>query len=169
MKKINLPVSLILLMAILLSLASCSNEKRVEYCELGIILTDDFITYDTDGAFNVAYSDGNTIVGIARFSFVDCEELGLLSTFTPLKLANVYLEMMDRTVDEVVKVRGDIPYFTYTETAEDGSKFFYMPTFYRTPYAYFVITFITPKAREDEGRVEFYGYMDTVYLLEEYL
>ena len=169
MKKINLPIALILILALLTSLTSCSDEKRVEYCELGIILTEDFITYDTDGAFNVAYSDGNVIVGIARYSFVDCEELGLLSTYTPLKLANVYLEMMDRTVDETVKSRGDIPYFTYTETAEDGSSYFYMPTFYRTPYAYFVITFITPKSREAEGRVEFFGYMDTVYILSEYI
>lgn len=169
MKRIKLPVILILIASLVFSLVGCSNDKRVEYCELGIILTEDFITYDAEGAFNVAYSDGNTIVGIARYSFVDCEELGLLTTFTPLKLANVYLEMMDRTVDESVKVRGDIPYFTYTETAEDGSSYFYMPTFYRTPYAYFVITFITPKVREGEGRSEFFGYMDTVYLLEEYI
>lgn len=169
MKRIKLPLAIITLLLLILSFGGCSDEKRVEYCELGIVLTDDFITYDTDGAFNVAYSDGNTIVGIARYSFVDCEELGLLTTFTPLKLANVYLDMMDRTVDEAVKERGDIPYFTYTETAKDGSSYFYMPTFYRTPYAYFVITFIAPKGRESEAREEFFGYMDSVYLLQEYL
>ena len=169
MKRIKLPLAIITLLSLILSLGGCSDEKRVEYCELGIVLTDDFITYDTDGAFNVAYSDGNTVVGIARYSFVNCEELGLLTTFTPLKLANVYLDMMDRTVDEAVKERGDIPYFTYTETAKDGSSYFYMPTFYRTPYAYFVITFVTPKAREAEGRDEFFGYMDTVYILSEYI
>ena len=169
MKKINLPIAILLILSLLFSLTSCSDAQRVEYCELGIVLTKDFKPYETDGAFNVAYSDGSVIVGIARYSFVNCEELGLLTTFTPLKLANVYLEMMDRTVDETVKKRGDIPYFSYTETAEDGSEYFYMPTFYRTPYAYFVITFITPKVREAQGRNEFYGYMDTVYLLEEYL
>lgn len=162
-------VSLVLIFAFLISILSGAHEKRVEYCELGIILTDDFITYDTEGTFSVAYSDGKTVVGISRYSFVDCEEMGLLTTYTPKKLATVYLEMMGRTVDEGVKVRGDIPYFTYTQTAADGSRYFYMPTFYRTPYAYFVITFITPKEREEAGRVEFYGYMDTVYLLEEYL
>ena len=169
MRRINLSVSLLLLVSLLLSFASCSNEQRIEYCELGIVLTKDFEEYESDGAFNVAYTDGNVIVGIARYSFVDCEQLGLLTTFTPLKLAKVYLDMMDRTVDEKVKRHGDIPYFTYTETAEDGSKFFYMPTFYRTQYAYFVITFITPKSREAEGRVEFLNYMSTVYILEEYM
>ena len=169
MKRINVALSLLLTVALLFGMTSCSNEKRVEYCELGIVLTKDFITYESEGAFNVAYSDGKVIVGISRYSFVDCIEVGLLTTYTPMKLATVYLDMLDRTVDEAVNKRGDIPYFTYTEKAEDGSEFFYMPTFYRTPYAYFVITFITPKMREVEGRVEFFGYMDTVYLLEDYL
>lgn len=162
-------LSVLLTLVLLLSLASCDDKDRFEYCELGIILTEDFKSYDSEGAFNVAYSDGNTIVGIARYSFVDCEELGLLSTYTPKKLAEVYLDMMDRTVDEGVIVYGDVPYFTYTETSDDGSEFFYMPTFYRTPYAYFVITFITPKSREVVGRVEFFEYISTVYILNEYL
>jgi hypothetical protein len=168
-RRINLPIAITLLLTLLFSFSSCSNARKIEYCELGIVLTKDFEEYDSEGSFSVAYSDGNTIVGISRYSFVDCEQLGLLTTFTPLKLANVYLDMMDRTVDEKVKQHGDVPYFTYTQTDKDGVSYFYMPSFYRTPYAYFVITFITPKSREAEGRVEFYGYMDTVYLLEEYL
>ena len=167
MRKIKILIALLLVLATVLS--SCSKEKRVEYCELGIVLTEDFEPYDSEGAFNVSYSDGNVMVGIARYSFVDCEQLGLATTYMPSKLASVYLEMMGRTVDEGVKKYGDIPYFTYTEIASDGSRFFYMPTFYRTPYAYFVITFITPKAREAEGREEFFKYMDSVYLLNEYM
>lgn len=158
-------LSTLLILAMLLTLPSCNRDRRVEYCELGIILPKDFDEYDSDGVYNIAYSDGKTIVGIARYSFVDCEEYGLLTTFTPMKLAEVYLDMMDRTVDETVKKQGDVPYFTYTETADDGSQYFYMPTFYRTPYAYFVITFITPKVREVQGRVEFLEYIKTVYLI----
>lgn len=167
MKKIT--VSLFLILSLLVSFTSCEKGQRVEYCELGIVLDKGFERYDSDGAFNIAYSNGITIVGFARYSFVDCEELGLLSTYTPLKLAQVYLDMMDRTVDESVTKQGDVPYFTYTETSSDGSQFFYMPTFYRTPYAYFVITFITPKSRAAEGRVEFLKYTSTVYILNEYL
>ena len=167
--KIRKLVSILLLIVLSVSLFSCNKGKRVEYCELGLVLTKDFDAYDSEGAFSVAYSDGNTIVGISRYSFVDCEELGLLTTYTPTKLAEVYLDMMDRAVDEGVKRHGDVPYFTYTGSAEDGSSYFYMPTFYRTPYAYFVITFITPKSREVEGRVEFFDYIDSVYLLNEYL
>ena len=47
-------VSLVLIFAFLISILTGAHEKRVEYCELGIILTDDFITYDSGGAFNVA-------------------------------------------------------------------------------------------------------------------
>ena len=116
-----------LIFAVLLSLTSCSKEKRVEYCELGIVLTKDFEPYDSGGAFSVAYSDGNVIVGIARYSYVDCEEMGLATTYMPIKLANVYLEMLNRTVDETVKQYGDVPYFSYTMTAEDGSRYLYTP------------------------------------------
>ena len=162
--RIKALISFLLIIAFVTSFVSCKS-ANVEYYELGIVLTNNFEPYDSGGVYNASYSDGKTIVGIARYSFVDCEEYGLLTTFTPLKLANVYLDMMDRTVDEGVKKHGDVPYFTYTQTAEDGSQYFYMPTFYRTPYAYFVITFITPKVREAEGRVEFLKYTETVYLI----
>ena len=92
-------VSLLLIIATLLSLCACDKGQHIEYCELGIILTKDFKNYDSEGAFSIAYSDGKTVVGISRFSFVDCEELGLPSTMTPLKLAEVYLERMDLGAD----------------------------------------------------------------------
>ena len=169
MKRINRLLSALLLISAVFSFVACAKKNRFEYCELGIVLNGDFEEYDSEGAFNVAYSDGNVIVGITRYSFVDCEEYGLLSTFTPLKLAEVYLGKMNRESDNGIEKHGDVPYFTYTEYSDDGSAYFYMPTFYRTPYAYFVITFITPKMREGEGRVEFYAYMSSVYILEEYL
>ena len=163
-------VAILLLISLALSLASCkkSHEQRIEYCELGMVLTDEFSAYESDGVFNVAYSDGNMIVGISRYSFVDCEEVGLLTTYSPKKLANVYLERLGMQVDEKVKMQGDIPYFSYTKTESDGVQYYYMPTFYRTQYAYFIITFITPKSRMVEGREEVFEYMGTVYLLEEY-
>ena len=162
-------VSLILLVCMLFSLSSCSNEKKFEYCELGIVLTKDFEAYNSSGAFHAAYSDGTTIVGFTRYSFVSCEENGLLTTWTPRKFASVYLEMMERTVDEGIKMVNEIPYFSYTNTDSSGNKYYYMPTFYRTPYAYFIITFITPDVRKEEGRAEFFEYIKTVYILEEHL
>ena len=162
-------ISLLLIIATLLSLSSCDKGQRIEYCELGIILTKDFKSYDAEGSFSVAYSDGKTVVGISRFSFVDCEELGLPSTMTPLKLAEVYLERMDLGADRGVESQGDVPYFTYTASSADGGLYFYMPTFYRTPYAYFVITFITPAVRAAEAKAEYLGYISTAYILTQYL
>jgi hypothetical protein len=144
------------------------NTKRVEYCELGIILTKDFESYDHGGAFNEAYSDGKTVVGITRYSFVDCEEYGFLSTFTPLKFAEVYLNKMEESDGIEIERSGDVPYFCFSRVTDEGA-YFYMPTFYRTPYAYFVITFITPLQREASGRAEFLEYAGSVYILNEYL
>lgn len=162
-------ISIFLVIALCLSLAGCSKEKKIEYCELGIILTKDFDPYDSKGVFDVAYSDGNTIVGFIRYSFVDCEEYGFLSTYSPLKFAEAYINKMGYGSEDGVKTQGDIPYFAYVSTPQDGDSRFYMHTFYCTPYAYFVITYITSALREVEGRVEFLKYASTAYILSEHL
>ena len=157
-------VSFLLALSLALSLVGCAKDKRVEYCELGIVLPREFEPYEADG-FHAAYSDGVSFVGITRYSFVDCVENGLLTTWTPTRFAEVYLEMMEREVDEGIRRHGDVPYFSYTMESSSGEELMYMPTFYRTQYAYFVITFITPKGRETSGRVEFLGYTETVYII----
>ncbi len=161
-------IAIILLLALCLPLVSCSRVKEVEYFELGIVLPKEFEPVAAD-AFHSAYSDSVSFVGITRYSFEDCVKNGLLTTYSPLKFAGVYLEMMDRTVYENIKEHGDVPYFTYVATDSDGVELLYMPTFYRTRYAYFVITFITPLTRYNEAKNEFLGYTETVYILEEYL
>ena len=167
--KIKIFVSLLLVISVIFLSTSCVQYKKFEYCEMGIYLTKEFKEYDSEGAFNVAYSDGNVIVGITRISFVDSEQLGFLTTHSPRVFAEVYRDMMERELKGEVDMHNDVPFFTYTDVGSDGAIYFYMPTFYKTPYAYFVITFITPKLREDVGRVEFFEYIDTVYILEEYL
>lgn len=161
-------IALILLFAICLTASSCSRVKAVEYCELGIVIPKDFEPVHSD-VFHSAYSDGDTFMGITRYSFSDCVNNGLLTTYSPLKFAEVYLEMMDKTVLDEIKEHGSVPYFTYTLTDEDGNQILYMPTFYKTRYAYFLITFITPMARYLEAKNEFLEYTETVYILEEHL
>ncbi len=160
-------ISLVLLLASMLTLCSCKSD-RFSYCEIGIVLTKDFCEYETED-FNIAYSDGKTVVGIRRISFESCQALGMLTTWTPLKLASLQHEELDIDTDAGVETHGDVPFFTYTLTHESGGKYFYMPTFYRTRYAYFIITFITPEYNKDEGRAEFLKYAESVYILEEYL
>lgn len=154
------------LAVLMTSICSC-KDKGVEYCELGIMLPDDFEEYDSVGAFDVAYSNKEIIVGFSRLSFVDCVESGLLTTWSPYKLATVYLDKMDKPTDSGVEQHGDVPYFTYTSVDGQGNSYFYMPTFYRTQYAYFVVTFITPSSNKVVGRAEIFKYIDTVYIKEQ--
>lgn len=168
-------LSLTLIIVISLSLFNCQkqeaprNEKLVEYCEIGMLLSPEFELYDHGGTFNEAYSDGKIIVGFSRYSFLNCVEYGFLDTYTPMKFAQVYLSKFGREVEGGVQVHGDVPYFAYTAEHSDGSSYFYMPTFYCTPYAYFVITFITPASRQVDGRAEFLYYASTVHILEKYI
>ena len=162
-------ISLLLIAAVLMSVVSCTKYEKIEYCEIGMYLDKEFEEYDSEGAFHVAYSDGSTVVGMTRFSFVDAEEYGLLSTYTPEQLAKVFLHKLSDVVTDGIKIHGDVPYFYYTAASVDGSQYFYMPTFYRTPYAYFVITFITPSIRASMGYPEFLEYSSSVHILDDYL
>ena len=67
-----------------------------------------------------------------------------------------------------VFLHGDVPYFIYTLYASGGT-YAYMPTFYRTSYAYFIITFICKNSIDEGTRVKFFGVCDSVYILPEYV
>ncbi len=164
MKKI---IAFLLILTMLFAFSSCER-RGVEFCELGIGLTSEFKPYDASGAFNVAYSDGNLIVGITRYSFVDCIEQGLLTTHSPERLAEIYLERLGVEPFEGIISHGDVPYFIY-EMERDGEAYDYTLTFFRTQFAYFVITFITPADRHHRERVRVFNFMDSVYIVEDYL
>lgn len=158
-------ISAVLLIALVLSLAGCDRMKPVEYCELAIVLNVDFEPYDSKGAFDVAYSDGNVIMGMMRYSFVDCEEYGLLSTHTPEKLAEVYLDKSNDNKDIEILKTGDVPYYYYTSS--EG--YVYLVSFYRTPYAYFIVTYITPIGKFADTYTDIINYMESAYILEQHL
>lgn len=162
-------IASLLMIAMLFSATSCKDKRKTfEYCEIGISLTEKFEPYDSDGAFDVAYYDGNVIVGMLRYSFVDCIEYGFLSTLDPLKFAEVYLEKSGKENIEI-QVSGDVPYYTYTAVNTESRAYFYMLSFYRTPYAYFAITFITPPEPSLETREKLLEYAKSVYILEEHI
>ena len=60
--RIRILTSALLLIAVILSLAGCDKTQPIEYRELGIVLSADFEPYDSQGAFDVAYADGNVIM-----------------------------------------------------------------------------------------------------------
>lgn len=163
--RIRIVIAAVLLIALLFSLAGCDKTKPIEYCELGLVLNRDFEPYDSDGAFDVAYADGDVIMGIMRYSFVDCEEYGLLSTHTPEKLAEVYLDKSNDNKDIEILKTGDVPYYYYTSS--EG--YVYLVSFYRTPYAYFIITYITPIVKFADEYNSILGYMQSAYILDKHL
>ncbi len=132
-------LSAALLLATIFTLASCSREVRAEHCELGILLPSGFELLDAEGAFDLAYSDGELTVGITRVSFAVLVDSGISATLSPREFAAVYRNAAG--ISKKVFDYGDTAYYSYTENA-GGISYRYTPTFIRTPYAYFIITFI---------------------------
>ena len=157
-------LALLILLALSFSLFSCSDGRR-EYCELGIILPSEFKSADTGENFDLAYSNGRLFVGILRISYDAAASAAIPTTMTPLKLAEFYLRESEKgEIASDVLQHGDVPYYTYTMGEGEG-EYFYMPTFYSTPYAYFIITFITPAVIGEASTEEILSYVSTVYLI----
>ena len=138
-------LSLLLILVLLLSLTSCSDEVHAQHCELGIVLPKDFMEIDTDASFDLAYSDGDAVVGLTRLSFDAVFESGIPATVSVRELAELY--QASHGVKHIIYAYGDTVYYSYT-VERDGAVYIYMPTFYKTPYAFFVITFILHGAGE---------------------
>ncbi len=157
----------LLVLSLVFLLASCA--PRYEHCELGIRLPESFERYEIGKAYDVAYSDGTMIVGMLRFSFGACPNAGIPITMDQYRWAEYYLEHAEG-LDNLseIKTRGSTPYFTYTMEGDDGATYRYIPSFYITPYAYFVITFIFGEDYAAEATLEALDYIDTVYLIDNY-
>ncbi len=167
MAKALRPLAALLLLALLFSLISCA--PRYQHCELGIRLRETYKDYSTDGAYDVAYSDGSMIVGMLRFSFAACLEASIPITMTQQKWAEFYLKRAEKMENlSEISERGDTPYFTYNQRGNDGKTYRYLVSFYITPNAYFVITFIFMEDYAENLMAEALGYIDTVYLVDGY-
>ena len=148
----------------LLFLAGC--KEKYEYLELGFKLSDDYYETKIEGKFDRAFTNDKILMGITRISLDACMEDGILTTHTPLKFASLYRERMELSdISEEVKERGDVPYFTYTRDSE-GQKYLYVPTFYKSMYAYFVVIFITPLVAYEEQVDECLAMAQTFYFVD---
>ena len=139
-------------LALLFSMVSCVEEApEYGYAEIRLGLNDSFFEHDSDGVYDMAYSDGRIVVGILRMSFAACEADGIPATVSPLMFSKYYKQraLSEIEVSEVV-TDGDVVYFTYELGSMLGEDYTYFATFFKTPYAYFVITYIMPT--EEFGR-----------------
>lgn len=164
---IKMAVLLLLVFAIILSVTSCTKREQT-YCEIGFTLPKGFVKLSAPDDFDLAFENGDEVIGIRRLSFSAVLEEGLLTTHTPERLAEIYRERLNVSGASTVFLHGDVPYFIYTLYA-DGGTYAYMPTFYRTSYAYFIITFICKNSIDEGTRVKFFGVCDSVYILPEYV
>ena len=168
LRLIALASTLILLLTICLSACQKSREDNFRvYCELGIELPPEFAEFDSGGSFQRAYRTADAVVGIVRLSFEVCAEEGILTTLDPRGFAKYYLNNLDRGELEI-RQSGDIVYTTYTDLSASGNEHLYMPTFYVTPYAYFIINFITPTAGSAWREADFLDLASTVRLVGEF-
>ena len=151
-------LSALLLITILLGIVSCAEEKRYGHCEVELPLPDSFESYDSGGTYDAAYSDGRMIVGIMRLSFAACVAEGISTAMSPSRFGEYYRKraLSDVAVSDML-IHGDVPYYTYT-IDNDGVKYLYLASFYFTPYAYVVVTYIVPESGYNSLREEILSY-----------
>ena len=166
-RTLKLLIAFLLILSTLTATA-CSGDRAFEYCELGIRLPRSFKEREAREGFDLEVSDGYITVGITRYSFDAVIKDGILATHTPLKFAEVYKGLMEGVPVGPIRESGDIPYFIYKGASASGEAY-YMPTFYRTPYAYFVITFVSSSDISDRTREQFLAYAGTVFVNPEYI
>lgn len=155
-------ISLVIILALAMSLVSCYGEPEgFGHAELKLNLPRSFDDFDTGGAYDVAYSREGMVVGILRLSFEMCAAEGILTTMSPRVFAEFYRNRAGNLAGDI-EVEGDIPYFTYKLLGDDNLSYTYMPTFYVSHYAYFVVTFITKTDEFEAERVNISDYLTEV-------
>ncbi len=159
-------MALALLLSVALSLLSCGR-REYTYAELGFEIPRGYREVQAREDFDLAFEKRDKVIGIRRLSFAAVDKDGLLATHTPYTLAEIYRERLANPNASTVFTHGDIPYFVYS-ISDGRTTYAYMPTFYKTRYAYFIITFICKNSIDEGGRVEFLDICDSVYILPEY-
>ena len=155
-------ISIFIVIALALSLIGCYGEPvGYGHAELRLNLPRSFGDFDTDGAYDVAYSREGMVVGILRLSFEMCAKEGVLTNMSPTVFAEFYSNKAGNIAGDI-EVEGDIPYFTYTLIGDDDKSYTYMPTFYTSHYAYFVVTFITPTDSVESERANISDYLSEI-------
>ncbi|MBO5946140.1 MAG: hypothetical protein J6Q69_05975 [Clostridia bacterium] len=154
-------ISLLLFISCLLGLVACGDEeegfKTYSSEELSITLSDSFYQVE-DPNSNLLLSNGKMTVSFKRLSFIDAEASGISAAYSDVRFANFFLE--NSGIDSEVYMRADTPYYTYYSEGE--TRLFCLASFYRTPYAYFILIFATSASLERSARDEIFAALETV-------
>lgn len=152
---------IIMLPCLLLSFISCEDDgtgmKRFSSEELSISLSESYYSVE-DESSNLLLTDGKMTVSFKRLSFIDAEASGISAAYSDLRFARYFLD--ESGIDGEVYIYSDTPYYTYY--SEGDERLFCLASFYRTPYAYFILIFATSASRERAAREEIFSALETV-------
>ena len=114
--------------------------------------------------FDAAYTDRCAVIGLIRLSFDAAIDDGIIETYSPEAFARYYKKRIDKDY-ATVEFRGDVPYIVYTDDG-DGSldEYTYLAAFYRTRYAYFVLTCLVPSEKFSDYTEEFLSIAASAYI-----
>ncbi len=124
-----------------------------------MVLDSSFTEFSSE-QYDLALEGEGMNVGVKRISLYAASVEGVPDNYSPRRFAEYFLSK--RGDEAEIFTYGDIPYFSLSESVS-GVEFYTLYTFYRSKYAYFIITFATERARESEYRERFFEYADTVY------
>ena len=151
-------LSLFLILTLLSSLlVSCKESETCEFthCEMTLVLDGSFEEEESDD-FDLLISNGDAVVSLIRISFEAGFSQGIIDSHTPKSFAAFF--MTESGKSEELFTHGDVPYYTYTENGV-----FYTVTFYRSHYAYFVITYATTEENKDAFFEKFLLFAENAY------
>ena len=157
-------LSVLLLLSLTLTLLASCKKREYGHGELTIDLPREFKDHDSDEHYDACYSNGTVVVGILRVSFDAIASENWTPTMSPLVFAETYYKQNALSGIPVTEteVRGDVVWYTYSQSSAGGMSYTYMPTFYFSPYAYFIVTYILPSGDYEYKKETLLSYAESV-------
>lgn len=155
----RLVFSALALLSVIFSV-SCQSTRAYQHCEIILNLPKGYVERDPKepliiedaGGIPHAFlmsnaektdlllSDSRSVVALTRISHDAAIKDGIVPVGSALDFAKLYRDLSG--VEAEVYQHSEIPYYVYTLTSDKGVEFSFMATFYRTPFAYFVVLYV---------------------------
>jgi hypothetical protein len=120
---------------------------------------DGYSSVETDN-YDLLYTNGRYMIAVTRISFVaGMMGEGIPETLSEVEFAEFYLEKCSR---EAAVIEDEVTYVEYYDESADG-ELYYLEAFYRSPYAYFVILFVSSASLDAESGPVFLELAKNVY------
>ncbi|MBQ8720395.1 MAG: hypothetical protein IJY65_05120 [Clostridia bacterium] len=155
-------VALILLACTILFTSCAQNDYS--YCELSLPLASDYYVNEPTEVYDAVFTNGEAAVAIVRISFSAAYADGIPDTYSPRAFAEFY-KLNNGQADIELSLEGDVPYYTYT-LADGDAEYFLMQSFYRSKYAYLIVSYMCPNAAKSEYFSDFLTYASGAYFTE---